>query len=194
MTKNYILKPFEIIQERNLFSIGTCILIIASIIAFMTNSRFDGVIDMHVTTSVQWYQPLLDNVINTVCLTLFLYLLSLLQPIKARIIDLVNVALISRIPIYTTLVTNIGGYNQETSDYLIANLSNPFALKELPVINLIMLALGGILALVALVLMGILLYKGYKNATNAKKVSHLLLLIPVVILAEIISKLIVYKY
>lgn len=194
MTKNYILKPFEIVQERNLFSIGTCILIIASIFAFMTSSRFDGVMDMHVTTSVQWYQPLLDNVINTICLTLFLYLLSLLQPTKARIIDLVNVALISRIPIYITLITNIGGYNQETGDYLMANLSDPFVIKELPVMNLIMLALAGILAIIALVLMGILLYKGYKNATNAKKTSHCLLLIAVVLLAEALSKFLVYLY
>ncbi len=189
-----MLRPFEIIQEKQLFLIGLFLLLLASIFAFLTHTRFDGVLDMHLTNHIQWYQPFLDNGINTLCLTLFFYLLSLLQPTKARIIDLLNVALICRIPLYFTLLTNIGGINKETTEYIVNHLDNPLAIKELPLINLLVLGGGALLALGALVIMGFLIYNGYKNATNAKKASHLVLLLVAVLAAEGVSKLLVYCY
>ncbi|MDR2223023.1 MAG: hypothetical protein LBE34_09820 [Flavobacteriaceae bacterium] len=192
--KNYLTKPFEIVQERNLFMIGTSILLMASIFAYLTHARFDGVIDMHIGSLVLWYQPLIDNIINTACLTLLMYLLSLLQTTKTRLIDLLNVALIARIPIYFILLTNLGGVNEETSNYLMTNITNPMAITKLPEINLIMLGISALVALGALVIFGILIYKGYKTATNSKQTSHLILLIPAVIIAEISSKLLVYLY
>ena len=192
--KNYITKPFETIQEKTLLWIGISTILISSLFAYLTHARFDGVIDMHVGSKVLWHQPLIDNIVNTLCLTLFLYLLSLLQPTKTRIIDLLNVSLIARIPIYFTLITNIGGVNQETSEYIIANIDNPAAISNLPMINLIVLGVGALLFFGALIFIGILIYKGYKTATNTKKNSHLILLIPAVLIAEIVSKLITYKY
>lgn len=189
-----MLRPFEVIQEKQLLLIGLLLLVLASIFAFLTHTRFDGVLDMHLTNQIEWYQPFLDNSINTLCLTLFLYLLSLLQPTKARIIDLLNVALICRIPLYFNLLTNIGGINLETTEFIVDNLSNPLAIKELPLINLFVLGIGTLLALGALVVMGFLIYSGYKNATNVKKASHLALLVVVVLLAEVSSKLLVYFY
>lgn len=192
--KKYVIRPFETIQEKTLLVIGILFILISSPFAFLTNSRFDGVIDMHTGSNVLWYQPLIDNIVNTICLTVLLYLLSLLLPTKARIIDILNVALISRIPLYFTLFTNIGGINQETGEYLLANISDPTALANLPILNLIILGLGAILSLIALVLMGVLIYQGYKTATNSKKLSHNILLVPAVLIAEVISKYLTYQY
>lgn len=192
--KKYFIRPFETIQEKTLLVIGILFILFSSLFAFITNSRFDGVIDMHTGSNVYWYQPLIDNIVNTLCLTVLLYLLSLLLPTKARIIDILNVALISRIPLYFTLVTNIGGINQETGEYLVANISDPTALANLPILNLIVLGLSGILSLIALVIMGISIYQGYKTATNSKKLSHSILLVPTVLVAEVISKYLTYQY
>ncbi|MDM1045731.1 hypothetical protein HX004_13220 [Myroides sp. 1354] len=192
--KNAFTRPFETIQERKLFGIGIAILLVASTVAYFTNARFDGVLDVHFTSTIKWYQPFIDNCINTLCLAILLFLLSRFLPTKARFIDILNVALICRIPLYFAPLTNIGNINQETSEFLIDNISNSSALSELPVFNIAVLVLGGLVALLALVLMGFLLYRGYKNATNSKQVSHHVLLLVVVILAEMTSKLLVYLY
>ncbi|MBB1139330.1 hypothetical protein [Myroides sp. WP-1] len=192
--KNVFIRPFETIQEKRLFGLGILILLVASIGAYFTNARFDGVLDVHFTNAIKWYQPFIDNGINTLCLAILLFLLSRFLPTKARFIDILNVALICRIPLYFAPLTNIGNINQETSEFLIDNINNPAALSELPVFNIVVLALGGLVALIALVFMGFLLYGGYKNATNSKQASHHVLLIVVVILAEMASKLLVYLY
>lgn len=192
--KNAITKPFETLQETKLFSIGILLLLAGSFFAFLTNTRFDGVLDMHMTSYIKWYQPLLDNIVNTLCLTATLFLLSRFLPTKARFIDILNVALICRVPLYFSLFVNIGGIQKETSDFLLANLHNPMAITELPVINLLLFGLSALLALTAIVLMGFLLYRGYRNATNSKQASHHVLLIIAVLIAETISKFLVYLY
>ena len=192
--KNAISKPFETIQESKLFGIGVLILLVASIGAYFTNARFDGVLDVHFSPSIKWYQPLVDNGINTLCLAILLFLLSRFSPTKARFIDILNVALICRIPLYFVPLTNIGNINQETAEFLIDNVANPAALRELPLPHILILGLGALVAIFAVVVMGFLLYRGYKNATNSKQTSHLVLLIVVVILAELMTKSLVYLY
>lgn len=192
--KNTITKPFETIQEKKLFLIGSSTLLVASFLAFFMHARFDGVLDVHFTSNIKWHQPILDNIINTLCLSAFLFLLSRFLPTKARFIDILNVALICRIPLYFASLTNIGGINHETGEFLLANLSDPTALTTLPSINIIILGISAIVGLIAIVFMGFLLYRGYKNATNSKEISHHILLIVAVLLAEVLSKLLVYLY
>lgn len=192
--KKKLKQPFETLQEKQLLTIGTLFLLIFSFIAFYTNTRFDGVIDMHHTANVLIHQPLLDNIVNTLCLGACLFGLAYFVNPKTRWIDILAIALICRIPIYFGALFNINNISITTGKHLIENLSTPTAMFDLPAINLIVLTLLTIYSLVALVLFCILLYKGFKTATNARKLSHSLLLIPIVILAEIISKALVFLY
>lgn len=194
MTKNYLLKPFEFTQEKTLFLFGGVVLLAGSITATLINVRFDGVLDMHSSMAVQWHQPLLDNITNTLCLTVSLYLASLVFNTKTRIIDLVNTALIARIPLYIAALFTMGKTNQETNQFLVENINNPIKIMELPTYNWVLLGISALAALTAMVFMGILLYQGFKTATNVKSTGHKLLLIPAVFVAEILSKLIVYLY
>ena len=192
--KKKLKQPFETLQEKQLLTIGTLFLLIFSFIAFYTNTRFDGVIDMHHTANVLIHQPLLDNIVNTLCLGACLFGLAYFVNPKTRWIDILAIALICRIPIYFGALFNINNISITTGKHLIENLSTPTAMFDLPAINLIVLTLLTIYSLLALVLFCILLYKGFKTATNARKLSHSLLLIPIVILAEIISKALVFLY
>lgn len=192
--KKKFTQPFETLQEKQLLTIGTLFLLIFSFVAYYTNTRFDGVLDMHHTANVLIHQPLIDNIVNTLCLGLCLYGLAYFVNPKTRWIDILAIALICRIPFYFGALFNINDISLTTGNHVIENISDPSAMFDLPAINLIVFALQTIYALAALALFGILLYKGFKIATHAKKLSHTLLLIPIVILAEIISKALVYLY
>lgn len=189
-----ITSPFEKFQEKQLFIFGILTLCIFSLIAHFTNTRFDGVLDMHNVHNVLIHQPLFDNIINTIILTVCLYGLAHFVNPKTRWIDIINIALISRAPMYLEVIFNINDISLTTGEHLLKNVSNPSAIFDLPVINLITFFILMLYGVFALVLFGILLYNGFRIATNVKKTSHKLLLIPVVIIAEIISKFLVYLY
>lgn len=192
--KRKLKQPFETLQEKQLLTIGTLFLLIFSFIAYYTNTRFDGVLDMHHTANVLIHQPLLDNIVNTLCLGACLFGLAYFINPRTRWIDILAIALICRIPLYFGTLFNINDISLTTGNHLIENLSTPSAIFDLPAINLIVLTLLTIYSLIALVLFCFLIYQGFKTATHAKKLSHILLLIPTVILAEIISKALVYLY
>ncbi len=194
MTK-ILTQPFERLQERQLLLFGLSTLIIASILGYLTSTRFDGVLDVHISaTPVQIEQPFLDNILNTVLLTAFLSLLARYINPKTRLIDILNIALISRIPLYVITIFGFGGFMQETSDHMMQNITNPAEMMNLPFINLILLGVSSIYSIAALVLFGILVYKGFKTATNLKTNLHKFLILVAVIVAEFTSKIFVYLY
>ena len=132
MTK-ILTQPFERLQERQLLLFGLSTLIIASILGYLTSTRFDGVLDVHISaTPVQIEQPFLDNILNTVLLTAFLSLLARYINPKTRLIDILNIALISRIPLYVITIFGFGGIMQETSDHMMQNITNPAEMINLP--------------------------------------------------------------
>lgn len=192
--KNKLKHPFESLQETQLLSIGLLFLVLFSIIAYYTNARFDGVLDLHFVPSISLHQPLMDNIANTISLSLFLFILAKYVNKRSRLIDIIAIALISRIPLYFGVVFNIGQISTETTNHLMEHISDPEQIFNLPALNLTVLALSSLFALAAMFLVCYLVYKGFKIATNAKKKSHILLLIPSVIFAEILSKFLVTLY
>ncbi len=190
----FITKPFEKFQEKQLLIFGILILLLFSLIAPFTNTRFDGVLDMHNAHNVLLHQPLFDNIINTIILTLCLYGLAYFVNPKTRWIDIINIALICRLPFYPEVIFNINDISLITGEHLLKNITNPIAIFDLPILNLIVFFALSLYGIFALILFGFLIYNGFITATNVKKTSHKLLLIPVVIIAEIISQFFVYLY
>lgn len=192
----WITQPFEQIAEKKLLTIGLTSLLAGSLIALNTNARFDGVIDMHLVERVRPIQPFLDNIINTIILAVLLFALGKYINSKTRFIDIINIAFICRVPFYVLPLFNINNLMFDTTEKLLKNISNPDMLLEsiqAPA-TLLLIIVFGIASVLALLLFGYLLYKGFKTATNFKNRLHIISLIVLVVLAEVISKFIVYLY
>lgn len=185
--------PFEIFTERQLLVFGILFLLIGSFIGFQFNGRFDGVVDLHFVEYATFYQVLVDNCINTLLLTLFLFAFGLFINSKTRIIDLLNTALIARIPFY--ILPFFNGNNRITLiTEKLMELSTSNNLEAINVLDTIIIVVFGILALVTLIWFAVLLWNGFKVATNAKGTKTIVLFITVVLLAEIASKYIIIQF
>jgi hypothetical protein len=187
--KKILLNPFEKYNELLLLVFGIILTVAGSILAFYCNARFDGVLDLHFGEGVTLWDPFIDNTINIVSLFIFLFTLGLIINRKTRVIDVFTTILIARVPFYLlSLVncTNIMVRIQSNIDP--ANLYNiTFSSSEL--IILILFSLVSILFLVWFV---VLLYNGFKTATNIKQTSHKVMFGVTILLAEILSKIILY--
>lgn len=193
---NWLTQLFEKVADKKLLSIGLVSLLIGSLIAINTNARFDGVLDMHLVTTVLPIQPFLDNIINTILLAVSLFALGKFINSKTRFIDILNTAFICRIPFYLlplfninhaiTIITDDLLLNTAEPDLLLQSLANPTAI--------ILLVSFAITSILALVLFGYLLFKGFKTATNLKRPVHIILMVVTVLVAEVLSKFLVYLY
>lgn len=189
---NKLFNPFEHYSEKALVIFGIIILTIASLAAWRFGGRYDGVVDFHLVDGVALWQPFADNAIATFSLVLPLFLLAKKINRRTRLIDIIAAALVARTPFLPEPFFNIGGYFGNTlngiKDQYMSNGSS-----VLPdTADLILISAFSLVSILLLVWFAILLYNGFKTATNIKKTADIILFVVAVIIAKIISAIIFY--
>lgn len=185
--KTLLFNPFKKYSEQQLLVFGLVTAAVGVVFASLTNTHFDGVLDTHFGKNVSLKTAALQSLINSVSIVLVFYPLGKIINSKTRLIDIFNVSLIVKIPAYFLLPFNINGWAYKQSEPLISAVSDPFNLQFTPEL-IIFLTLSSILALLILVWLIVLLYNGFKVATNLKETKHIIMFTVAIILAEIISK------
>lgn len=112
---------------------------------------------------------------------------------KTRIIDIVNPILICRVPFYLLTFSNFRNYISDISASLLENF-NPKAMPSemnLSPISMIVLGFFAIISILCLIWFVILLYNGFKIATNSKTGMHKLYFALAILVAEIISGILI---
>ncbi len=185
-----LFNPFHF-SEKKLLPFGIVTLLIGAYLGFAYNSRFDGVIDLHYTEKVSLFQSFFDLLIAITTVSLILYLLGLFINKKTRMVDLFIVVLISKVPFYLLPLFNIGNKMYEVSNKTLTLINPKSDLKLLPN-EILFLILSTIISLLAMIWSIILLYNGFKTATNSKEIKHSILFVIGLLLSEIVSKIIIH--
>ncbi|HLW14478.1 MAG TPA: YIP1 family protein [Flavobacteriaceae bacterium] len=189
--RTLLFKPFERYSEKTLLLVGICFTVIGSFLGSIFHSRFDGVLDMHVVSSAPFYQVLIDNLINVFCLVLFLFLAAKYINRKTRLIDILTASMVARIPYYLVAFGNINGIVGKASDDVML-LVNPEMIGEVTTSSLLIVLGFGLLSILFLVWYLVLLFNGFKVASNAKGKQPIILFILSILLAEVLSKVLIH--
>lgn len=184
-----LLNPFEKYQEKTLFIFGILIAVAGSAAAYLSSGRYDGAIDFHLAENVQWQEPFTDNAINIFSLSLFVFIAARVVNTKTRIIDILNVVLIARIPLYLLTLSNIGGFMTRITKNI--DPAHPEKIMA-DVPGLIILLVFAAISIALLVWFIALLYNGFKTACNARQAIHNLYFALAIIAAEVLSKFLIY--
>jgi hypothetical protein len=186
--KTTLLKPFEKYNENQLLFFGILFLIIGSFISSFCHSNYDGYFDLHFSNyELSFTELLIQNGINVAVLFLCFFLAGIYRNKKTRPIDMLNTVLIARVPFYFLSLFNINHASNIDSTMPINELTE-FALD-----NLFLLISMTIVMILVIVWMFALLYNGYKTATNAKGNTAIALFVVALIVAEVLSKFIIYQ-
>jgi hypothetical protein len=105
---------------------------------------------------------------------------------KTRLIDCLNLALYIRIPYYVLTLWNILGTFSKMKP-VVDNQNKISVTLPSSTIDVLVLSSFSFFALVALVIIGTIVYFGFKTITNSKKVTDYLILIVLIIISIILS-------
>src|SRR5690606_4436468 len=193
MNWKILLNPFEKHSEKTLLLFGIIMTFLGSFIAYLTKSRFDGVIDMHVVDQITFLEPFVDNLLNTLSLFLLFYLLGKRINNKTRWVDILSVSIISRIPFYVLPFFNIDGLLAKITEKILngidlQNLSQPPVIEFSDLIILLVFAMVTVLCLAWFIA---LLWNGFRVATNTKGTKNIVLFIVFLLLSEALSKILI---
>src|SRR5690606_25658720 len=116
-----------------------------------------------------------------------LFILGKIINSKTRFIDILNMTMLSRIPLYLLgTITNNSKINDITQK-IIDSIDYPQKMNLLPE-EMAILAVFTVVSFLMMAYFIVLLIFGFKTATNTKKWQHWIFFAVAIILAEIISK------
>jgi hypothetical protein len=176
---NKLLNPVKYFQDKKLLTVNLLIFCIGTFIAIAFSARFDGVLDLHFVAQRIPVKTMTDNIIDIIMLTLLLFIVGKIINNKTRMIDCLNTAFYSRIPMYLLCFTNVGGISTKLSETVL--------LGSMQTVDYTFLIILALLSITAVIITVLILFNGFKVATNAKKAKHYVYFFIGFIVAEIIS-------
>lgn len=192
MIKNYILKPFETLQERTLLWIGVFTGLVTCIVQTFTHSRSIALLkQVSIYKSPTAIETISDYVITTFLMTIAVFILGKTINKKTRFIDILNTVLIARIAMNITVLFDINGFLTGIADTLMKNINNPNALNMDSVFNL---TIFSILTLCLLIVFGYYMYQGFKTATHLKTKPPIIALVVIILFVDILTRPITSLY
>jgi hypothetical protein len=171
-----LFNPFSKFSEKQLFLIGFLFFIANSLVCFYTATKMDSIFHFSPQTNLTLSNAFIFVSISTISAILFLYLLALLINKKTRFIDIVNTILLSQAPNFLVLLSIKYSGLETLANSLQTTDGSPPSL-DLNSIAIIPFVLGICLMLALIVYGFVLIYNGFKTATNLKKGTHIALFV-----------------
>lgn len=195
MTKNYILKPFENVQDKTLLLIGVLTGVVISCLQLLTHMRSIAILkQVALKSAPTLIQTLSDFAITTIVMTLGLFVFGKIINKKTRLIDILNTVLIARICLDISVLFDINGYLSDFSLQLIDNIANPEILFKSNPQGFVYLIITSFASILCLVGFGYYIYQGFKLATNLKKKYMIIVFVLIILLVDTLTRLITTLY
>jgi len=188
--KTLLFKPFEKYSEQKLLIAGVIAMLIGVLFTYILNCRFVGVFQM-IFDDITVIQSIIDSLIITSCLTIFLFISGKLIYKKTRLIDIIVTALVSFIPFYILPFFNINDTLMESTKE-IRNYASPDMVVQMPLETLLPLIGFSLFGLIVLIWCITLLYNGFKTAANAKGIKAMVIFGIAIALADIASRYLIF--
>ncbi|MDM1498538.1 hypothetical protein HX089_08750 [Myroides odoratimimus] len=195
MTKNYILKPFENVQDKTLLAIGILTGVVISCLQLLTHMRSIAILkQVALKSAPTLVQTLSDFAITTIVMTLALFVFGKIINKKTRLIDILNTVLIARICLDISVLFDINGYLSDFSLQLIDNIANPEILFKSNPQSFVYFIITSFASILCLVGFGYYIYQGFKLATHLKKKYMIIVFVLIILLVDTLTRLITTLY
>jgi hypothetical protein len=172
MTWQTVFNPFSKFSEKQLLAIGILSFIVNSVVCFYTSTKMDSIFHFSPQPDLLLASAFIYVTISTVTATLFLFLLALLFNKKTRFVDIVNTVLLSQAPNFLVLLC-IKFSGLETMAKTVNTSNEAVPPLDFNTIAIVPFIIGIILMLTLIVYGFVLIYNGFKTATNLKKGLHI---------------------
>ena len=188
-----LINPFENYSEKQLLAVGFLGNILLVFLSFQFNTNFVGNLRITDEKVDDLKNVIFTHSITLLILVIFLFVLGKYLNSKTRFVDILVTCLTSRLVLCFMTLLNINGKNSEIAvavrkAMMQVNLEKAMA-NYIPI-----LMLFGLISIIVSVWFFALLFNGFKTATNAKDTKSIVLFVITFIIAESLTRLLIYNF
>ena len=190
----WLFTPFRFIAGTKALIIGLVVMLLLSILGYLSNTHFDGALDIHygcLTIDTLYLPHILYQLVGWGLLTLVFYLTArIVTKSSIRLIDIAGTMALSQAPlIFAALLGFIPSFHICIGDINTINMGEMMAvLKE----NAVMMTVAGLVTMLFAIWSIVLKYNAYSVSANIKGVVGGISFAIALIVAEILSKIVLY--
>lgn len=185
-----LFNPFRQIAGMKAFAIGLPVILLSSVLGYLSHTHFDGAIDSHMGDYGDIYVYISEGLIDYASLLITFYIAGIIiSGFHFRFIDMMGTIALSRIPMIFIPLAAFAFPQQKLSDYLnytFLQTGDPVSITSFDIVAFIISILIMIMAIIWMV---VLLVNAYRICVNKKGTQLVVSFILALIAAEIISKI-----
>lgn len=190
--RQYLFNPFRTVAGLKALLLGLGFITATSLIASVGGVHFDGVLDVHIYKPGPMGLFLTENLINWLCMVLFLFFSALIvSRSQWRFIDIAGTQALSRWPTLITALVMLPGANRRFGDYLMSKLGQGDTTTTVNSTDAVIFFIAAIIAVLMIIWMVALMYKAYTVSCNVKGAKAIVAFIISLLLAEVVSKILI---
>ncbi len=188
----WLFNPFKILAGPKALILGVAIILITAFLGSLSNTHFDGVLDVHTGLKAPAWLFFAESLTNWLCMVLLLVLSALIvSRSKWRFVDIAGTQAISRWPTLITALVMLPEANRRFGEYLMSQIGQSSEAVTLNPADAVIFFTAAIITVVMIIWMVALMYKAYAVSCNVKGAKAITTFIISLILAETASKLII---
>jgi len=185
----WLFNPFKFIAGYQALLIGLAAILLTSLIGSLSNTHFDGVLDVHTGLQAPLWFFLSEGLINWISLVIPLFLFGLIiSRSSLRTIDVIGTQALARWPYLVTAVVMLPDANRKVLEYLMAKCTQTHTVIPINPTDIAIFAVAMFLAVLMIIWMVALMYRAYTVSCNIKGPKAIITFIISLIGAEVLSK------
>jgi len=169
-----LFNPFSKFSEKTLLAIGILASILLIIACYFTDTKMDSLLHISPAKDLSFNSIALYTIISLIYAIVLLFILGKIFNSKTRIIDIVNAVLVSQVPVIV-IVLGTKLIKLDKISKQIAETSAQNKVLDINIFDLMYLMVFSFGSLIFIIYSFVLLFNGFKTATNIKKWQHIVI-------------------
>jgi len=163
--------PFEKTSDRYLLIYGILLLFAGTFFAYLNGYHYPDMLSIKKVPGIPLQTIFIQNTSYTILLTLILFILGRVSYAKTRLIDILNVVMVSRSVFYWIVILNFFSLSASIDKKIVTEDGRLIEnhIQNLTNIDITVMLIIGILAILLMVYSFYLMLTGYRIAINSKR-------------------------
>ena len=189
----WLFNPFKFVAGLQALVIGLAIILLSGYIGSLSNTHFDGVLDVHTGRSAPVWFFLAEGTIDWVCLAVPLFFFGLIVSRSSfRFVDVIGTQALARWPYIIAAMVMFPDANRRVPEYILSQITQGASTATINSADVVVFGLVVIAAFLMLIWMVELMYRAYSVSCNIKGAGAVITFIVSLIGAEVLSKFVIY--
>jgi len=190
--RQWLFNPFQFIAGSGTLLLGLIIMLVSAFLGSLSNTHFDGVLDVHSGTAAPLWFFLTEVLIDWLCISIVLLIAGFIVSRSSfRVVDVFGTQALARAPYLISALALLPKGSIRFTNYLVSKITQQVPAEAIKSTDILFFAVGLIVVLLMIVWIVVLMYRAYSVSCNTKGGKAIGSFIAALIIAEILSKIVI---